>query len=717
LDGKSIPRRLSLLRSWHGGGPARGFSVTLEVAFRCNVRCVFCSRWSDPTDLSLDAIRDVAEDMATLGAGYVSLTGGDPFVRRDIREIIDAFAERSVTIHINTNGVVLTKFAEFLISRSRAIRGITVSIDSPHAVVHDEIRGVRGTFDRALAGMARIRQAIPVSLACTLNQKNLHEMEEYAEFAARHGYPFRFQPLHDDGENQLAPHEEGVEVEHAALGGLTERLETIAGGNRSFEMRQYERLFEPFFRDRNALNRLRCVTAARLIYFIDPQGDVYPCDTRRDVRLGNVYETRLAEIVDGASSDTWRRTCRDGANGCWCMYACVAPNNVRFQDLPLMPLTKKGWPLKRRWDRRVAEMSGDRRGWESLPDVSEPGPDPSPWPFVSMIVASFNGGEFLQKTLERLFAVDYPSSRRELVLVDDASTDGSIEAVERRFADELHAGSLRVIRNPESLGVAGAYNRGVQAANPEARYLLKVDNDLLAEPDALREMVRLAEANPRAGIVGGRIHFHAAPGRIQFIGGNLASAWRGPALMHTPHDLAADPKGASPRYLDVINSCLSLVRREMFERAGLYPEFYGRYEYEDYDFAFRVKKLGYGSLYCPTAVGFHAVSLTSATNDLSRARLRLRARNGTLFMSRFAPATWFARYLLYHLAKIPLDLVRHGHAPGTLLAGYREGIKAVLGKDFPVRYLPTRNDQERSSSTLQVVQSGSDGTAPELVRS
>jgi MoaA/NifB/PqqE/SkfB family radical SAM enzyme len=146
VDKRSIPRHLSLLRSCKDDGPAQGFSVTLEVAFRCNVRCVFCSRWSDPTDLSLETIEQVAEDMAALKAGYVSLTGGDPFVRADIRKIIDAFATRGVPIHINTNGVLLRKQAEFLISRAHAIRSITVSIDSPHPEVHDEIRGARSIW-------------------------------------------------------------------------------------------------------------------------------------------------------------------------------------------------------------------------------------------------------------------------------------------------------------------------------------------------------------------------------------------------------------------------------------------------------------------------------------------------------------------------------------------------------------------------------------------
>ena len=666
--------------------------MTLEVAFRCNVRCVFCSRWSDPTDLSLETIEQVAEDMATLKAGYVSLTGGDPFVRADIKKIIDAFASRGVPIHINTNGVLLRKQADFLISRADAIHSITVSIDSPHPEIHDEIRGVQGTFGRALAGMQAIREQIKVDLACTLNQKNFREIEEYTQFAREHGYEFRFQPLHDDGANKLSPNQEGVEVEQDELLGLTPRLEAILDRDDSVAKKQYYRLFEPFFRDRESLNELRCVTAARLIYFVDPQGDVYPCDTRRDIKLGNVYERRFADIVRGAESNSWRKTCREVKNGCWCMYACVAPNNLRYQDLPLRPLTRSGWPLKRRWEKRLESLGRQSRERLALPAPNPPADHADgSVPFVSIVMASLNGGSFLTKSLGGLFALDYPTSSFEVILVDDGGSDDSIAMAEAQFAEQVAAGRLRILRNPRSLGVSGAYNRGIQAARPDAAYMMKIDNDLVPDPAALREFVRLAEANPRAGIVGGRIYYHADPERLYYLGGNLNSRSRGPSLMHTPRDLLQDPPGADPRYLDVISSCMSLVRRELFERVGLYPEFYGRYEYEDYDFAFRARQLGYGSLFCPGAAGYHAVSLTSKTNNLSKIRLRLRARNGTIFMYRFTPRSWFLTFLLYQIAKLPFDLVRHGHSPWNRLSGFVEGLRVVRSGKFPADYLPTRS--------------------------
>lgn len=690
MNTPNLSHKLALTRSWRGDGPAPGFSVTLEVAFRCNVRCVFCSRWSDPTDLGLDAIEGVAEDMAALDAGYVSLTGGDPFVRSDIREIIDAFARRGVPIHINTNGVLLRKYAEFLRERAAAIRSITVSIDSPHPEVHDEIRGAQGTFRRAMAGIERVADVIAVDLACTLNQKNLHEIETYAQFARERGLPFRFQPLHDDGDNQLSPNQDGVAVEPQGLEGLTARLEAVLAEGDGFDKRVYYRLFEPFFRDRARLDRLHCVTAARLIYFVDPKGDVYPCDTRRDVALGNVYRTRFADVVRGAASERWRATCRKGENGCWCMYACVSPNNLRFQDLPLQPVGRGGAPLGRRWRRRLAELNPEAEARAVLPaPAAARDPAPGNWPFVSAVLASYNGGEFLERTLDRLWSLAYPAERFEIVLVDDAGTDDSIARARERFAAEIETGRLRIVTNERSLGVAGAYNRGVEHSDPRAAYVLKVDNDLLADPRALAAMVRLAEANPRAGIVGGRIYFHDAPERLQFLGGNLVSALRGPTRMVPPAGLERDPVRAAPCWLDAVNSCLALVRRVVFERAGLYPEFYGRYEYEDYDFAFAARRLGFGSLYCPEAIGHHAVSLTSTANDLAAQRVRLRARNGVLFMSRFAPAGWSALFLAYHLAKIPFDALRRGHSPWALAGGYLDGLRAARGA-CPVRYLAPR---------------------------
>ena len=255
--------------------------------------------------------------------------------------------------------MLLKRHADFLRERASALIGVTVSIDSPEPAVHDEIRGVEGTFGRAMAGIEAIRESVPVSLACTLNQRNMHEIETYHRFAREHDLPYRFQPLHDDGANQLAPNEDGVAVEDESLRGLTARLDATTSPDDGYDKRLYYRLIEPFLRDRKSLEAFKCTAAARLIYFVDPTGDVFPCDTRRDIPLGNVYRQRFAAIARGVAASGWRRTCRQHENRCTCMYACVAPHNLVYEDLPLRPATRSGWPVERRWERRLQMLAGD----------------------------------------------------------------------------------------------------------------------------------------------------------------------------------------------------------------------------------------------------------------------------------------------------------------------------------------------------------------------
>lgn len=653
--------------------------MTLELAYRCNLRCVFCSRWNELDDLSLESITQIAEDMATLRADYVSLSGGDPFVRTDIKEIIETFVKQNVPIHINTNGVLLRRYSEFLKSRADSIIGITVSMDSITPEGHDEIRGVEGTFRKAMAGMESVRDSIPVSLACTLNQINLHEIETYSKFAREHDYPFRFQPLHDDSENQLSPNQEGVTVEEDQLDGLTERLEAVLTHDDRFPTRQYYRLFEPFFRNQTELNSLRCVAAARSIYFVDPKGGVFPCDTRRDIELGNVYTDRFADIVKGDRASTWRNTCRDGQNGCWCMYACVAPTNLHNQFLPLVPVTRRGWPIRNRWkklERLVGMPPVESNNKETGLREAQPN-SIKEWPIVTIVMATYNGGETFLRSLETTLALDYPSQKREVVVVNDGSDDGSIETAMERFSRVISCGELRFVDHDKPTGVPAAYNRGVRASSLEARYILKLDNDVELQPDALSRLVACAEANPNAGIVGGSVFFRADPQRVQFAGGYLTSPWRGPEKLTTPFDSDPPLNSEIPVRVDLINSCMALVRRGVFERSGLFPEEYGLYEYEDYDFAFAARQKGFLSVYCPGAVAHHDVSATSRLNAMSDVRARLRVRNGLLFMWRFAPRSWRISYITYNIAKLPIDVVRGRLPLFPALKGWADGINAI----------------------------------------
>jgi hypothetical protein len=89
--------------------------------------------------------------------------------------------------------------------------------------------------------------------------------------------------------------------------------------------------------------------------------------------------------------------------------------------------------------------------------------------------------------------------------------------------------------------------------------------------------------------------------------------------------------------------------------------------------------------------------------------LRQRARNGVIFMHRFAPRSWFPMFLAYHFAKIPVDAVRKGHSPSLLLSGYMEGLRlARRGEfDYPILDPPEHDPGRRPSAPLTMAGTGS----------
>ena len=140
--------------------------VVYESTMRCNLHCEFCyvgdllnieGQWRD--ELSMDTLRRAFPERDGL---QVSLTGGEIFMRKDIMDVLDLFAQkRYVCGYLTTNGTIITdERAEALANlASRGfLKHISVSIDGP-GELHDVARGVKGTFERTAAGLRRLQDA------------------------------------------------------------------------------------------------------------------------------------------------------------------------------------------------------------------------------------------------------------------------------------------------------------------------------------------------------------------------------------------------------------------------------------------------------------------------------------------------------------------------------------------------------------------------------
>lgn len=118
---------------------------------------------------------------------------------------------------------------------------------------------------------------------------------------------------------------------------------------------------------------------------------------------------------------------------------------------------------------------------------------------ISVQVLNYNGKRFLKDCLDSLLKQDYPNF--ELVLIDNASTDGSMEFVEQKYKNEIKEKKLRIIRFKRNYGLTGAYNRSYK--NAKTDYVLLLNNDIIVPKKNLISLLMKTAQKEGAEIVGG----------------------------------------------------------------------------------------------------------------------------------------------------------------------------------------------------------------------
>ena len=165
-------------------------TLYLYIAGACNLACRHC--WISPTFdpaassgrfLSLEHARKAVEQGKPLGLSSVKLTGGEPLLHPRFRELVALLADAGLGITIETNGTLIDEnLARFL--REKKAGFVSVSLDGADAATHDTLRGVPGSFGRAVAGLRALAEAgFQPQAICTLHRGNAHQMAEVVSLA------------------------------------------------------------------------------------------------------------------------------------------------------------------------------------------------------------------------------------------------------------------------------------------------------------------------------------------------------------------------------------------------------------------------------------------------------------------------------------------------------------------------------------------------------
>jgi N-acetylglucosaminyl-diphospho-decaprenol L-rhamnosyltransferase len=237
-------------------------------------------------------------------------------------------------------------------------------------------------------------------------------------------------------------------------------------------------------------------------------------------------------------------------------------------------------------------------------------------PRVTAVVVSFNTSEDLRRCLASLRAHSGIPCR--VVVVDNASTDGSADLVEKEFPE------ARVIRNRENVGFSRANNQGLREA--AGAYALILNSDAELTPGALPALAARLDARPRLGAVGPRTL--SPDGTVQVSFGPALTPlaeWRQRRLVRgvKRRDPAALQQATARSSLEhepdwLSGSCL-LARKEALDAVGGFDEGFFLYE-EDVDLCLRLRRAGWGVLFTPDAQVVHHLGRSMQT-DATRARL------------------------------------------------------------------------------------------------
>ncbi|KKW12928.1 MAG: Radical SAM domain protein [Candidatus Gottesmanbacteria bacterium GW2011_GWB1_49_7] len=174
------------IKNFLGAEPLQ--AASLRVTLGCNLRCKQCYAIAGkplPNELSLMEVKKLLDDLKALGAIRIFFTGGEPFFRRDMVDIMKYADDNGFAMYISTNGTLVRPDTIEALSHLKHLRTFQISIDGI-GKLHDDIRGVPGTFNKAVN---TIKMAVnklhntKVAVISTLMKSNANQMEKIMDFA------------------------------------------------------------------------------------------------------------------------------------------------------------------------------------------------------------------------------------------------------------------------------------------------------------------------------------------------------------------------------------------------------------------------------------------------------------------------------------------------------------------------------------------------------
>lgn len=315
----------------------RPTDASIILTYRCPMRCMMCNIWKNPTNKKEELKPEDLKGLPQLK--FINLTGGEPFIREDLPEIVEECYKHTDRIVISTSGW----FEDRVVALAKRFPniGIRISIEGLSRK-NDELRGHEGGFDKGLRTLLTLKHMglKDIGFGCTVSNNNSKDMLFLYQLSLAMGMEFATAAFH----NSYYFHKEDNVI--------TNRDEVCKDFEQLIEWQLKEKHPKSWFRawfNMGLINyihgkpRMLPCEAGAANFFIDPWGEVYPCNGMEEKywkeSMGNIHDKPFMEIWESDQAQKVRAMVRKCPKNCW-MVGTASPVMHKYVKYPAM------WALK-----------------------------------------------------------------------------------------------------------------------------------------------------------------------------------------------------------------------------------------------------------------------------------------------------------------------------------------------------------------------------------
>jgi len=340
--------------------------LTIISTFRCNSRCQMCYIWKNPTEPKEEVS---LETLSKLPGGFdnLNVSGGEPTLRKDLGEIIDIVYPKARITEISSNGL----HAERLVPIIKKYPNVKVRFSlEGNPETSDLIRGEKNGYATKVAGLRMLKEAggTDLGFAMVIQDENVEQLVDVYEFARREGYELATSTLHNAWQfykNDNYFYQRKTVARQVE--GLIEAMLKSPKPKNWFRAYLNLGLIEKIL----GHDRLIPCSAGKDFAFIDPWSDVWACNVRSDLPMGNLARQSWDEILNSDVTQKTRKAVAGCDQNCWMV--TTARTAMRSNIVPQMPKTEPMmWVLKN----KLKVSMGRKICFDSYIDYSDVRPSP-----------------------------------------------------------------------------------------------------------------------------------------------------------------------------------------------------------------------------------------------------------------------------------------------------------------------------------------------------